>query len=50
MEELDTERNSPQQSDTEQASVRLKDEELLNKKGGTSIVWMWFGSKKSDPD
>lgn len=40
MEERVTERNSLQHSDTEQASVQLKDEELAPKKGSTSVVWV----------
>lgn len=49
--ERDTEQNSPQHSDTEQTSAQPRqDEELVAKRGGTSVVWSWFGYKKSDTD
>lgn len=31
---------SQQHSDTEQASAQLKDEELVSKMGGSSVIWV----------
>lgn len=46
----DTERNSPQHSMEQDRAQPKEDEELVPKRGGTSVVWSWFGYKKSDTD
>ena len=35
---------------TEIDVAQEQEDELVKKKGGTSVVWNWFGFKISDPD
>lgn len=47
----DTERgNSQRQQGDNEDQPTQQDEELVHKKGATSIVWMWFRFKKTDTD
>ena len=46
--ERDTEQgNSEQEKDSDQPR---QNEELLPKRGATSVAWTWFGYEKSDTD
>ncbi|KAK0141639.1 Zinc finger BED domain-containing protein 1 [Merluccius polli] len=39
-----------QQQDEQQDEQPTQTEELVHKRGGTSVAWMWFGFKKTDTD